>query len=130
MPKCVSAKFVCKSIYDKAQGPVALKQMKETVQKTVNDEKPKLEYKDSCKEGWLLTVTLDSLTVDDPSKPNSIEAKVTVVGVAVGGTASGFKANGSSKATGLNAKKMDEEVKFIVNDALGKLMTGKVIPAM
>ena len=130
MPTCVSAKFVCKNIYDKDQGPVALKQMKETVQKTVNDEKPKLEYKDSCKDGWLLTVTLDSLTVGDPAKPNSIEAKFTVVGVAVGTTASGFKANGSSKATGLNAKKMDEEVKFIVNDALGKLMTGKVIPEM
>jgi len=128
--KCVSAKCTIKSIYDKALTADALKQMKETVQKAVDAKKPTLELKDSCKEGFFLTVSLDSLTVDDEEKPTSIEAKVSVTGVALGGTATGFKASGSAKASGINARKMEGEVEFVVDSALGDLMADKVVPQM
>jgi hypothetical protein len=128
-PKCVSAKCVIKSIFDKDLSPAVLKQMKQTIQKVV-DKNSGLEFKDSCKEGYLLTVTLVSLTVDDEDKPDGLEAKVSIVGIAMGGTATGFNATGSSKVQGINPKKMEEEAKFIVDDALAKLMTKQVIPQM
>jgi hypothetical protein len=127
-PKCVSAKCIVKDIFDEDLKPAVLKQMKKTIQTAV-DKNPKLEFKDSCKEGFLLTVTA-SVLVDDEDNPTSIEAKVSVVGIAVGGTATGFNATGSSKTSGVNPKKMEEEATFIVDDALGKLMTGKVVPQM
>ena len=76
--KCVSAKCVIKSIFDKDLSPSVLKQMKVTVQ-TLVDKNSGLEFKDSCKEGYLLTVTLVSLTVDDEEKPTGLDAKVSVV---------------------------------------------------
>jgi len=127
--KCVSAKCVIKSIFDKDLSAAVLKQMKLTIQTQV-DKNSALEFKDSCKEGYLLTVTLVSLTVDDKAKPDGLEAKLSIVGVAMGGTATGFNATGSSKVTGINPKKMEEEAKFIVDDALGKLMAKQVIPQM
>src|ERR1041384_1004733 len=128
-PKCVSAKCVVKDIFDKDLTPAVLKQMKKTVQ-TLVDKNAGLEFKDSCKEGFLLTVTLVSLKVDDEDKPTSIEAKVSVDGVVMGGSASAFKASGSAKAAGINAKKIEEEATYIVGEALGSLMTKQVIPQM
>ena len=128
-PKCVSAKCEIKDIFDNDLKPAVLKQMKLTIQTAV-DKNAGLEFKDSCKEGYVLTVKLLSLTVDDKDKPDGLEAKVSVVGVALGGTATGFNATGGSKVQGINPKKMEEEAKFIVDDALGKLMSKQVIPQM
>ena len=89
-----------------------------------------MEFTDKATNGYILTVTLTSLTADDDEKPDELEAKVTVVGITVGGTATGFNAKGSSKVKGINPKKLEEEAKFIVDDALGKLMVKQVIPAM
>ena len=129
-PKCVSAKCDIKDIFDKDLKPAVLKQMRQTLERELNKKKDVLEFKDSCKEGFLLNVTLDSLTVDDEDKPTSLEAKVTIVGVAIGGTATGFKATGNRKVSGINSKKIEEEAKFIVDAALGNVITKQVIPQM
>ena len=128
-PKCVSAKCDVKDIFNKDLKPEVLKQMKLTIQ-TLVDKSKGLEYKDNCKEGFLLTATLLSLAGDDKEKPTSLEAKVLIVGVAVGGTASGFKASGNAKVSGINAKKIEEDAKFVVGEAVGSLMTKQVIPQM
>jgi hypothetical protein len=78
----------------------------------------------------MLTATVLSLKVDNPDKPTSIEAKVAIDAVPLFGTAHGFKADGASKATGINAKRMEQEAKDIVNDALTDSMTKRVLPQM
>lgn len=131
MPKEVSAKCEVKDVFDKSIKVDALKQqMRKTLEREIGKKKDDLEFTDKATNGYILTVTLTSLTADDDANPDSLEAKVTVVGVAVGGTATGFNAKGSSKVSGINPKKLEEEAKFIVDDALGKLMAKQVIPAM
>ena len=130
-PKCVALKCEVKDIFDKDLKTAVLKQIKQTVQTQVDKNKSKgLSFDDNCKDGWMLTATLLALKVDNTSKPTTIEAKVFIGGVPMDGTTNGFKANGSAKASGINAKKMEEEAKAIVNDVVTDLMTKQVIPQM
>jgi hypothetical protein len=126
---CVSAKFECKDLFDKALKDAVLKQAEETVEAQVNKAKG-LSYESKCKEGWHLTVTIDSVKVDDPKNADTIEAKVSVSGVSLGGAASGFKASGNAKASGINAKKLEKEAKMIVHEALDDLMAKRVVPQL
>ena len=131
MPKDVSAKCEVKSVFDKTLKVYALKQqMRKTIERELDKTEGELVFTDKVKTGYVLTVTLVSLTADDDENPDELEAKITVAGVAFGGTATGFNANGSSKVKGINPKKLEEEAKFIVDDALGKLMAKQVIPQM
>ena len=131
MPKDVSAKCEVKDVFDKTIKVDALKaQMKKTIERELDKTKGALVFTDKVTTGYILTVTLNSLTTDDEKKPDELEAKVTIVGVAVGSTATGFKATGSSKVKGINPKKLEEEAKFIVDDALGKLMAKQAVPQM
>jgi hypothetical protein len=127
--KCVALKCEVKDIFDKDLKSAVLKQIKQTV-KTQIDKNKALSFDDNCKDGWLLTATVLSLAVDNKDKPTAIEAKAVIEGVPLFGTANGFKANGSSKATGINAKKLEEEAKFIVDDVLKDLMTKQALPQM
>ena len=131
MPKDVSAKCEVKAVFDKTlKVDVLKKQMSKTIETQLDKTKGELVFVDKVKTGFVLTVTLVSLTADDDENPDELEAKITIAGIAFGGTASGFNANGSSKVKGINPKKLEEEAKFIVDDALGKLMAKQVIPAM
>ena len=131
MPKEVSAKCEVKDVFNKTLKVDALKaQMKKTIERELDKTKGALVFTDKVTTGYILTVTLNSLTTEDEKKPDELEAKVTIVGVAVGGTATGFKATGSSKVKGINPKKLEEEAKFIVDDALGKLMAKQAVPQM
>ena len=128
-PRCVALKCEVKDIFDKALKPAVLKQIKQTVQ-TLVDKTKGLSFDDNCKDGWLLTATVLSLNVDRADKPTSIEVKVAIGGVPLFGTAKGFNAIGNSKATGINAKKLEEEARFIVDDAMKDLMSKRVLPQM
>ena len=128
-PRCVALKCEVKDIFDKDLKSAVLKQIKQTVKVQIDKNKA-LSFDDNCKDGWLLTGTVLSLAVDNTDKPTSIEAKAVIEGVPLFGTAKGFKANGSSKAKGINAKKMEEEAKFIVDDVLKDLMTKQALPQM
>jgi hypothetical protein len=127
--KCVALKCEVKDIFEKALRPAVLKQIKQTVQ-TLVDKSKGLPFDDNCKDGWLLTATVLSLKMDNTDKPTSIETRIVIGGVPLFGTANGFKATGSSKTTGINAKKMEEEAKFIFDDVLKDLMTKQVLPQM
>ncbi len=129
--KCVGLTCEVKDIFDKALKPAVLEQIKETIQKQVDKNKSKgLFFDDKCKDGWLLTATVVTLKVDDPDNPTSIEAKVAITGVPLDGVSNGFKANGGGKATGVRAKKLEQETKSIVNDVVESLMTKQVLPHM
>jgi hypothetical protein len=128
-PKCVALKCEVKDIFDKDLKSAVLKQIKETI-KTLIDKNKAFSFDDNCKDGWLLTGTVVSLKVDNTDQPKTIEAKVLIGGVPLFGTANGFKASGSSKASGVNAKKMEEEAKAIVDDALTGVMTKQALPQM
>jgi hypothetical protein len=128
-PKCVALKCEIKDIFDKALKPAVLKQITETVQAQVDKSKG-LSFDPNCKDGWQLTATVLSLRVDNADKPTTIEAKIFIGGVLLAGTSHGFKATGSAKATGIRAKKMEEEAKSIVKDAVEDLMTRQVVPQM
>lgn len=131
MPKDVSAKCEVKAVFDKTlKVDVLKKQMLKTIETQLDKTKGELVFTDKVKTGYVLTVTLVSLTADDDKEPDELEAKLTVAGIAFGGTATGFNASGSSKVKGINPKKLEEEAKFIIDDALGKLMAKQVIPAM
>lgn len=127
--RCVALKSEVKDVFDKALKPAVLKQIKETI-KTLVDKTKGLSFEDSCKDGWILTATVLSVDVDNADKPTKIEAKVLIGGVPLFGTASGFKATGKAKAAGINAKKMEEEAKLIVDDALTDAMTKQALPQM
>lgn len=127
--RCVAVKCVVKDIFDKALKPAVLKQIEKTVQNQVDKNKSKgLVFDQKCKDGWLLTATVVSLKLNDPKKPTGIEAKVAIDGVPLQGTAKGFKASGSAKATGINSKKLEQEATLIVNDALEDLLAKKAMP--
>jgi len=130
-PRCVTAKYEVKDIFDKDLKPVVLKQMKETVQKQVNIYRG-LEYIDIgfCKNGWNLTVTLLFLRVNDKDSPPSLEGNISIVGVALFPGGKDFKQNVNPKHSGSDAKKMEQEVKSQINDSLVLLMKTVVIPKM
>lgn len=128
-PKCVALQCEIKDIFDKDLKPAVFKQIKQTVQ-TLVDKTKGLSFDDKCKDGWVLKTTVLSIEVDNADKPTSIAAKILVEGIPLDGSAHGFKANGGSKAIRINAKKMEEEAKAIVNDVLNDLMTKQVLPRM
>ena len=129
-PKCVALnKCEVKDIFDQDLKSAVLKQIKQTVQTQV-DKTNGLTFDDKCKDGWSLSVTVLALKVDNTDKPTSIEVKVMMEAVPLDGSTHGFKAPGNAKATSINAKKMEEEAKSIVDDALKALMTKQVLPQM
>ena len=127
--KCVALKCDVKDIFDKDLKQAVLQQIKKTIQ-TMVDKTNGLAFDERCKDGWMLTATVVSLKVDNADNPKVMEAKVLVEGVPLFGTAKGFKASGNSKTSGINAKKMENEAKSFVNDALKDVMTKQVLPQM
>jgi hypothetical protein len=134
MGKCVSIKCEVKEkeLFDKNLKPAVLKRMKATIEAVAKKHKSKgLELDENCKDGWVLTAAVTALTVDDPAKPKSMEAKVAIDG-AFFGTGGGQKmaASARAKATGVRANKLEDEAKALVNDVLGDVMENKVVPAV
>jgi hypothetical protein len=127
--KCVSVKADVKKIFDKDLTKAVCEQLKSTIEAAVNKTKG-LVFDKNCKEGWFLTATIVLLDVDDPANPKSMEVKVQIDGVELGGAASSFKANGSGKMSGVRAKKIEDDAKGLVNDVVDDLMKDKVIPAI
>ena len=128
-PRCVALKCEVNDLFDKDLKPAVLKQIKQTVKAQV-DKNDALSFDENCKDGWLLTATVLSLKVDDTDNPKTIEVKVLIGGVPLFGTSNGFKASGHSKAAGINARKMEDEAKSIVDDALKDAMTKQALPQM
>lgn len=116
-PICVSAKCNVTAIFDPALKAAVQKQIATSLKAAVA-KSSKLKWSDSpCQDGWLLTVTL-SLKDDGKTPPASLEAKVSIDGLLVGGTARAFKATGNAKATSINAKKLEAEAKLITGDVV------------
>lgn len=130
-PKCVGLKCDAKNLFDDSLKKAVLGQMTKTVKQLVDKQKKHgLTFDPKCKDGWLLTATVEHLKADDPKAPKQLEVKVTVSGVRVGATASGFNAKGSAKATGVNAKKLEQEATGLVDAVLADLMAKQVIPQL
>lgn len=129
--KCVAIKCEVKDIFDKKLTEPVLEQMDKTIQTLIDGSKAKGLYHDKrCKDGWLLTAKLVKLAVDDPDSPTSLEVRLAVDGVPLFGTANGFNASGKRKVSGISAKKILQEAKSVVHDALEDLMTKQVLPHM
>ena len=111
--------------------PATIKQMTESVKKLI-DNKKGFVIKDKVTKGFDLTATLTSLKTDDDNKPTSLEAKINISVLTVGTLTTGnlFNAKGNRKIKGINAKKMEEEVKGIVGDLMEDVMTKQAIPQM
>lgn len=127
--KPVGLKCEVKKIFDKDLTKAVLKQIKDTIETSVNGAKG-LVFDEKAKTGWLLTATVVSLETDDPDKPDSLAIKISIDGVAFGGSASGFTANGNRKVSGINPKKLEDEVTSIVDGAFGDLMKKQVIKVL
>jgi len=129
--KCVALKCEVKDIFDtKLTNPV-LEQMEKTIRSLIDGSKTKGLYFDKrCKDGWLLTAKVAKLGVDDPNNPTSLEVRVAIEGVPLFGTAKGFNASGKGKVSGINARKIEQEAKSIVNDTLDDLLTRQALPHM
>src|SRR5689334_1525768 len=127
--KCVSVKVEVKKIFDKDLTKAVSEQLKSTIEDAVNKTKG-LAVDKNCKEGWFLTATVVLLDVDDPASPKTMEAKIQIDGVELGGAASSFKANGSGKMSGVRAKKIEDDAAGLVNDIAADLMKDKVIPTI
>ena len=70
MPKEVSAKCEVKDVFDKTIKVDALKQqMRKTLEREIGKKKDELEFTDKATNGYILTVTLTSLTADDDKNP-------------------------------------------------------------
>src|SRR5262245_52493479 len=127
--KPVGLKCEVKKIFDKDLTKAVLEQIKSTIADAVNGTKG-LTFDEKTKSGWLLTATVLSLEADDPDKPDSLEIKISIDGIAFGGSASGFSANASRKVSGINPKKLEAEVTSIVDGAFGDLMKKKVVKVL
>jgi hypothetical protein len=121
----VGLKCDVKKIFDKDLTKAVLAQIKETIEASVNGAKG-LKFDEKAKSGWLLTATVTSLELDD----DTLSIKISIDGVAFGGSASGFSANGNRKVSGINTKKIESEVPTLVNDAFENLMKSKVIKVL
>ena len=114
----VSAKCIIKSIYDKAQTNAVQAAMAKTIQNAVN-KNSSFKFVSKTNKGFLLTVTVQSLTKNDKG---DLEVKIAVSGVYIGGTAKAFNASAGGKAQGVEAPEL-------VSDVLDDMMA-KVIKTM
>jgi hypothetical protein len=125
----VGLKCEVKKIFDKDMTKAVLKQIGETIESAVNKTKG-LAFDAKTKEGWLLIGTVVSLDIDDPDSPTSLTIKITIDGMKFGGSSSLFKANGGGTQKGVRPKKLEDDVKGLVDDVFKDLMNDKVIPAI
>src|SRR5215213_9645039 len=123
--KSIGLKCEVKKIFDKGLTKAVLQQIKDTIEASVNGTKG-LVFDEKAKSGWLLTATVVSLETDDPNNPDSLAIKISIDGLALGGSASAFSASGNRKVSGINPKKLEDEVTSIVGDAFGELMKKQV----
>jgi hypothetical protein len=135
----VDCKVQDKDLFDKDLKDLVIEQIKTTVEAQVNKNKSKgIYFKAQCPDGWQLTATVNSLTVDDPDDPTTMEVKIAIKGVPMHGTAEGFDANGKRKVSGISVKKagkkdpkkVEKEVRSIVGGTFEELLQDKVIPHM
>jgi hypothetical protein len=111
----VSAKCIVKSIYDKAQTNAVQAAMGKSIQNAVNKSSG-FKYVSKTNKGFMLTVTLVSLTKNDK---NELEAKIAISGMYIGGTAKAFNASAGGKAQGVDP---DELVGDVLDDMMGKVI--------
>jgi hypothetical protein len=135
----VDCKVQGKDLFDKELKDLVVAQIEATIEEQVNKNKKKgIYFKAQCADGWRLTATVNSLTVDDPDDPTTMEIKITLSGIPLHGTAEGFSANGKRKVSGIDvkkagkkdAKKVEREVKSIVAGTFEELLENKVLPHM
>lgn len=129
--RCVGLKCEVKDIFDKGLSKAVLKQMSETVQKLVDKHKGKgLYFDNKCKDGWLVTGKIVSLTADDPKQPKKLEVKISIDGVPLDSSTNGFKSSAGGNVTGVSAKNVEQKAKLVVGDVVEALMAGKALPHM
>ena len=127
--KSVGMKCEVRNIFEKDFAKPVCKQMQDTIESLVNKTRG-LKFERNCKDGWMLTATVLSLDVDDPSKPTLLSLKLAIDGVPLSGTARGFNATGNGKVSGIRPKKMEEEATSIVQDVIADTMYDKVLPQL
>jgi hypothetical protein len=125
---CVKLKCEVEDIFDKALKPDVLEQTKKTLQTLIDGTKG-LKFDPKCKDGWELTTTV-SVKVDDPQKPDTIEAKVAINGIHLQGSLKVAKASGNRKVSGINPRKLKEEATDVVRVILEDLMKKRVLPQL
>jgi len=130
MPKTyVSVKCEVKDAFDKTLKPALLKALGEAITTAVNTNS-NFTTTTKSKEMFTVSGVVISLKADDNANPTSLEVKVSIDGVFLGGTGQAFKAAGNGKMTGTNAKKIDSDATDLVDSVVSDLMKGKVLPAM
>ena len=132
MPVCISVRPEVneKELFDKGVKRALLKQIEETVEAVVKKYKSDdLVYDNKSKEGWVLNVTVASITLDDPAKPKRMDGKIQVVGM-LSDSPKVLKASAGGYADGLRPNKLEDKAKTLVNDVLEELLTKKIIPGI
>jgi hypothetical protein len=127
--KCVGVNCEVRKIFEKDFAKPVCKEMHDTIESLVNKTKG-LKFERNGRDGWMLTATVISLDVDDPTKPTLLSLKLAIDGVPLSGTAKGFNVTGNGKVSGIRPKKMEEEATSIVQDVIADTMHDKVLPHM
>src|SRR2546429_2305257 len=130
MPKTyVSLKCEVKDAFDKTLKPALLKALSEAITTAVNANS-NFTTTTKSKETFTLSGAVISLKADDNDNPTSLEVKVSIDGVFLGGTGQAFKAAGNGKMTGTSTKKVESDAADLVDSVVSDLMKTKVLPAM
>ncbi len=125
----VSIKCSVKDVFDTAYKSAALTALSDGIREAVDADK-----NFSTKKAEKLTIVLTayaSVTADDKAAPKQLKVTVGIDGLLTGsGAGQAFKASGNATMDGVNPKKVDRDVATLVDDVVGDVMKGKVIPQM
>lgn len=130
--KCVAVKVDIKDkdIFDKKLKAGLVKQIEATAQRLIGKQKKKLNYDPKCKDGWYLTVKVQSLTVDNPNKPTKLEAKIAIDGTPLHSSGNGMKASAGGSSTSFRPNKVEQGACDLVDAVLDSMLAKKVLPQM
>lgn len=118
----VSVKCIVKETFDPKLKDVLQKAMTAAVTNFIDNKSGGvLSTKEKSPKSYLMTVTLETLKADDKTKPTQLDAKISIVVVAMGVTAKGFAGNSGGSATGISSD-VQGEAKDLINGILQDLM--------
>jgi hypothetical protein len=115
----VSAKVEIKNTFDKSLNSRLQTAMTKTIQDAVN-KSADFKFVSKTSKGFMLTVTLQSLTKKD--SPASLEGKIAISGVYMGGSAKAFNASAGGKATATDADTAEDLVTQLLEDLMPKMI--------
>jgi len=124
----VSFKTEVKNVFDKTLTSGLIETMNKKMAEAVKGSS-KLALVPKVTNGFLLTVSLLSLTRDEKKKPIEVKAQIKITAIAVGGTAKGFIAGptgGSADSGNPDKKAIAGRANQVVGDIIESMMTKAV----